>query len=93
MKKRMIILLAILAFLGCATEQNNKPEVVLNEVKIGEAVYVCGCPMMCCNSISRSPGRCSCNVPLKLGTVSRIRDGRVYVAVSGREKAFLLTKK
>jgi len=93
MKKRMIILLAILALLGCATERNNKPKVILSDLKIGESVYVCGCPMMCCNTISRSPGRCSCNVPLKLGTVAKIKNGKVYVAVSGREKVFLIAKR
>lgn len=93
MKKRMIILLAILALLGCAVEKNDKPKVVLSDLKIGESVYVCGCPMMCCNSISRSPGRCICNVPLKPGTVARIKNGKVYVAVSGREKVFFIGKR
>ncbi len=93
MKKRMIILLAILVLLGCAVEKNDKPKVVLSELKIGESVYVCGCPMMCCTSISWNPGRCSCNVPLKRGTVAKIKDGKVYVAVSGREKVFFIAKR
>lgn len=93
MKKWIVILLVIAALQGCAVEHENEPKVVLSDLKIGESVYVCGCPMMCCNSISRRPGRCICHVPLRLGTVTMIRDGKIHVSVSGREKIFYPAKR
>ena len=90
MKKWMIVLLVWIVLLGCTAEHNDKPKVVLDNLRIGESVYVCGCPMMCCNSIARKPGRCTCNVPLRQGIVTLIRDSKVHVTVSGREKVFLL---
>jgi hypothetical protein len=92
LKTRMVILLAVIALLSCTSGRNENPKAVTETYVISESVYVCGCPMMCCNSISKTPnGRCSCNFPLKQGTVSKIQDGRVYVKVSGREKSFLIT--
>ncbi len=93
MKKRMIILLTIVLLLGCAAERTDEPKIVLSQLKVGESVYVCGCPMMCCNSISRNPGRCVCNVPFRLGTVTTIRDGKIHVTVSGREKVLFIKNK
>ncbi|MDD5167951.1 MAG: hypothetical protein PHN75_03960 [Syntrophales bacterium] len=88
----MIILVALIVLLGCTTGHNENPKAELEKLKIGETVYVCGCPMMCCNVIHKTPnGRCLCNVPLKEGIVSRIQDGKVHVKVSNREKSFLIT--
>jgi hypothetical protein len=95
MKRGIPILIALLLLLGCSTGRNENPKTVLEELKIGDVAYVCGCPMMCCNSISRSPGgRCTCNVPLRKGIVSRIEDGRVYVKIDdGREKRFFISNR
>ena len=92
MKKGIIILIALLIIPGCAPGGNEIKTADPEKLKIGETVYVCGCPMMCCNTISRAPGgRCACNVPLKKGSVSGIRDGMVYVkADDGREKRFMI---
>ncbi|MCK9392430.1 MAG: hypothetical protein M0Q01_12800 [Syntrophales bacterium] len=91
MKKGAIILFVLICILSCNAGRKENPEVVLEKLVVGETVYVCGCPMMCCNSISRNPkGRCTCNVPLKQGIVSRIKDGKVYVIVSGRGKTFTI---
>jgi hypothetical protein len=49
--------------------------------------------MMCCNSYSREPGRCICNVPLRKATVSRIHNGKTYVTVNGRVKSLLIPEK
>jgi len=87
-----MLLVAVAALLGCSAQHDTEPKVVLSELRTGESVYVCGCPMMCCNVVSRGPGRCTCNVPLKRGAVSRIRNGKIYVSVSGREKVFSLPK-
>jgi len=93
MKKRMIILLTIIVLAGCAAERTDEPKIILGQLKVGEAVYVCGCPMMCCNSISRNPGRCVCNVPLRRGTITMIKDGKIHVSVSGREKVLFIAKR
>lgn len=92
MKRGIPILIALLLLLGCSTGRNETAKNPLEEFKAGEPAYVCGCPLMCCNSISRVPGgRCTCNVPLRKGTVSRIQDGKVYVKIDdGREKRFFI---
>jgi hypothetical protein len=92
MKKTIITLIALLVLLGCMASRNEMSSADLEQFKIGDTAYVCGCPMMCCNSISRKPGgRCNCNNPMKKGIVSRIQDGRVYVRIAdGREKSFFI---
>jgi len=94
MKKGMIVLFALIVLLGCSSGRNENPKAVLETYEVGDTVYVCGCPMMCCNAISKTPGgRCPCNFPLRQGTVKKIQDGKVYVNVSGREKRFLMTSR
>jgi hypothetical protein len=92
MKQGVIFLIAFIVLLGCTPGRNDVQTADLSKLKTGETVYVCGCPMMCCNSISRTAGgRCDCNQPLQKGTVSRIQDDRVYVRIDdGREKRFFI---
>lgn len=92
MKKGITILIALIVLLGCTAGRNEIQPADLAKLEIGETVYVCGCPMMCCNSISRTAGgRCACNHPLQKGTVARIQDGRVSVKIDdGREKRFFI---
>jgi hypothetical protein len=96
MRKGLILLFVLTVLCGCSAGHNENPKAVVEEFKIGEVVWVCGCPMMCCQSISRDQnGRCSCNFPLKKGTVSKVnkvKSGKVYVqvSVSGREKVFFI---
>lgn len=93
MKQWLLIPFILIILMGCSGNQNGKPGALFEKYNIGESVYICGCPMMCCNSISRSPrGRCACNMPLRQGIVSRIQNGRLYVNVSGREKVFFVAK-
>ncbi len=94
MKKWMIILFVVIVLAGCSAGRDENPKARLESFEVGESVYVCGCPMMCCNSVSREPGRCACNVPLRKGSVSKIHDGRVHVKIDdGREKRFFITKR
>ena len=94
MKKKLIILFLFAVVLACTAGRGDNPKSRIEDYRVGETVYACGCPMMCCNSISKTPkGRCDCNFPLKKGTVSRIQDGRVYVEFSGREKSFFITNR
>jgi len=94
MKKWMIILFVVIVLAGCGTSRDGNSKAALESFKVGETVYVCGCPMMCCNAVSMRPGRCACNVTLRKGNVSRIREGAVFVKIDdGREKRFFLTKR
>jgi len=88
----MIVVLASAILMGCnPSRQDEKLPTSSDPFQIGETVYVCGCPMMCCNSISRNPdGRCICNMPLRKGTVSKIQDHILVVSVFGREKIIFL---
>ena len=88
----MIAIVAATILIGCNHPgQDEKLPSSSEQFQIGETVYVCGCPMMCCNSISRNPdGRCVCNMPLRKGTVSKIQDHILIVTVFGREKIIFL---
>jgi hypothetical protein len=90
--KRLIIAIVVVAILaGCNPSRPDEQLPSPENFQVGETVYVCGCPMMCCNSISRNPdGRCICNMPLRKGTVSKIQDDIVSVTVFGREKIIFL---
>ncbi|MHB8772579.1 MAG: hypothetical protein ACYC7J_16420 [Syntrophales bacterium] len=94
MKKGIIILFIAAALLSCTAGRNESQKADRDNYNVGETVYVCGCPMMCCNSISKSGGgRCACNMPLRKATVSQVRDGRVTVRIEdGREKRFFVRK-
>ncbi len=89
-KPLALTLFAAVMLLSCgAAGRTDNPQRVPEKFEAGETVYVCGCPMMCCQSVSRIPGgRCACNFPLKAGTVSRIQDGKIFVKLSDREKSF-----
>jgi hypothetical protein len=90
-KEWAVIISVFAVSFGCTTALDDKNKIDIGSLKAGETVYVCGCPDMCCNSISRDPsGVCECNYPLKPGTVSKIHDGKVYVMVSDIEKIFLI---
>jgi hypothetical protein len=92
MMKMMIVMFVLITILGCTPVLNENTSVDLSKLKVGETVYVCGCPDMCCNSISKNPGGyCECNFPLKQATVSKIQDNKAYVEVSGREKIFYIS--
>lgn len=90
--KIFIPTLIFMLFIGCNTpDREENSTLITDPFQIGETVYVCGCPKMCCNSISRNPnGRCLCNMPLKKGIVSAIHEDIVIVTVSGRKKTIFL---
>ncbi|MBI5590007.1 MAG: hypothetical protein HY881_05945 [Deltaproteobacteria bacterium] len=92
MIKLLIAVAVAMLLVGCSPSGlDEKQPSSSEEYLMGETVYVCGCPMMCCNSLSRNPdGRCICNMPLRKGTVSKIQDQILTVTVSGREKIIFL---
>ncbi|MCX5882694.1 MAG: hypothetical protein NTU74_13110 [Deltaproteobacteria bacterium] len=87
----MIAVVAATLLIGCNPSRQDEKLLSSEGYQIGETVYVCGCPMMCCNSLSRDPdGRCLCNMPLRKGTISKIQDHIIIVTVFGREKVIFL---
>jgi hypothetical protein len=84
-KSLAIAVLFAAVLFNCSSVRQEEARSVSQEYKVGETVYVCGCPMMCCNIISREAnGRCICNVPMKEGIVSKIHGHKIVVTVSGR---------
>ena len=89
--KWALIIAAFICFSGCLPAIDDKDKIDIRSLKVGEIVYACGCPEMCCNSISKNPsGVCGCNYPLKRATVLKIQDNKIHVKVSGREKIFFI---
>ena len=94
LKKRMLPTIVLIMLFSCTLGGDEHPGLSQRDFRVGETAWVCGCPMMCCNFISRSPGgRCVCNVRSQKGTVVRIEGSKVYVNVSGREKSFTITSR
>ncbi len=91
-KRWTSVLIALLIVLACTRGGGEFPKANPGNLRVGETVHVCGCPMMCCNTISRTgDGRCDCNQPLRKGTVTKIQNGRVHVMIDdGREKRFFV---
>lgn len=47
-----------------------------------DALYVCNCGPSCkCNSVSKSPGKCSCGSPLKMGHVLKVEGDEALVCM------------
>ena len=90
-KALLLVLSMMLVLTGCL--EANRTEKKSESYRVGEDIYVCGCPLMCCNSYSKEPGRCICNVPLRKAAVTRIHNGVMYVTVNGRVKSFLIPEK
>lgn len=88
-----ILLVSMMLILAGGPEshgEEKKPE----PFRVGDVIYVCGCPMMCCNSYSRNPGKCICSVPLRKGTITKIHNRKMFVTVDGgRVKSFFLPEK
>jgi hypothetical protein len=64
------------------------------DLKVGDEVYVCGCGEGCpCLTISRSPGKCTCDKDLVKTKVTKIEGDKAYVEVKGKESAFPMVGK
>ena len=47
-----------------------------------DTIYVCNCGPSCkCNSVSKSPGKCACGSPLKMGHVIKIEGDEALVCM------------
>ena len=64
------------------------------DLKVGDEVYVCGCGEGCpCLTMSRNPGKCTCDKDLVKTKVNKIEGDKAYVEVKGKETAFPMVGK
>ena len=92
MYNRLVITISLLLTLGCERTSTTDVSLPMKSYKIGETVYVCGCPPVCncCVIASFSNGNCACNMPLEQGIVVREKDGSVTIQLDGRQKTIFL---
>jgi hypothetical protein len=86
MKKGLILLFVALSLSFAVVAFADKD---LPVFKAGESVYVCGCGEGCdCLTMSRKAGNCSCGKPLVKGVVSKVDEGKAFVKIDGKDRAF-----
>jgi hypothetical protein len=94
MKKRLVVGLALLFALSAISVSFAAVKGGKISLKAGDEIYVCGCGEKCdCGTISKKPGKCSCDKDLVKGTVSKVVKGKAYVIVDGKERVFKTTGK
>lgn len=55
----------------------------------GEEVYACACGDGCnCNTLSRNPGKCTCDKDLVKSKVLKVEEGMVELNVNGKDQTF-----
>ena len=60
----------------------------------GDEIYACGCGSSCdCSTLSRNPGKCTCNKDLVKSKVIKVEKGMAVIDVNGKEQTFPLTGK
>ena len=90
MKKALVIGMAILLGLvmtgiSFAALKNGQMQ-----LKVGDEVYVCGCGEGCpCLTMSKNPGKCTCDKDLVKSKVTKVEKGKATVMVNG--KPFTIT--
>jgi hypothetical protein len=94
MKKALVIGMAILLGLvmtgiSFAALKNGQMQ-----LKVGDEVYVCGCGEGCpCLTMSKNPGKCTCDKDLVKSKVTKVEKGKATVMVNGKERVFPTTGK
>ena len=64
------------------------------DLKVGDEVYVCGCGEGCpCYTISRNPGKCTCDKDLVKTKVNKVEGDKAFVEVKGKEIGFPMVGK
>ncbi|HMK77608.1 MAG TPA: hypothetical protein VK568_15710 [Thermodesulfobacteriota bacterium] len=88
MKKLLILAIVFgLAFTVFAISDKAKMT-----AKVGDQLYVCACGGGCpCDTMSRNPGKCTCGKDLVKTKVTKVEEGKIYVA--SRKKHFVRVAK
>ena len=81
--RKAVVLLAVLTLVvvAVAFAANPKPA-----FKIGNEVYVCNCPEVCCQTISKHAGKCPCGIDMVKAKVTGTVKGEVTLLGAGWEK-------
>lgn len=92
--KTLVSSLAVLFMLAMTTFAFAAPDSGKMALKVGDAVYVCGCGSSCpCKSMSMKPAKCSCNKKMVKAKVVKIDGDNAVVKVKGAEQTFPMTGK
>ena len=78
-----VIFSLVLVSVAFAAESNKM------DLKVGDAVYVCGCGKGCdCDTMAKKPGKCVCGKPLVKGKVTKVGDGTAVIKTKKGEQTF-----
>jgi hypothetical protein len=91
MKRLLVLVCAVLfafVFVGTAAADAKV------SFKKGDEVYVCGCGAGCdCLTMSKKPGKCSCDKDLVKTKIDKVSKGKAYVTIDGKTQTFKTTGK
>jgi len=81
MKKLLILAIVfILAFATLASADHTRIK-----AKVGDELYVCACGEGCpCDTVSRNPGKCTCDKDLVKTKVTKVEKGKITVESRGK---------
>jgi hypothetical protein len=64
------------------------------DLKVGDEVYACGCGEGCpCQTLSKSPGKCTCGNDMVKTKVTKIEGDKAYITVKGKDIPFAMAGK
>ena len=83
--KKLIILTLVFTMALATLALAAKTKMV---AKVGDELYVCGCGESCpCDTMSRNPGKCTCDKDLVKTKVTKVEKG--MITVESRKKPFI----
>ncbi len=86
--KKWTVLLSVVVSLGIAAF-SVAADTSKMALKVGDSVFVCGCGEKCdCDSMARKAAKCSCNKEMVKAKVTKVEEGKAYVMIDGKERAF-----
>jgi hypothetical protein len=83
--KKLLVLAIVFGLAFTALAISDKARMA---AKVGDQLYVCACGEGCpCDTMSRNPGKCTCGKDLVKTKVTKVEEGKIYVA--SRRKPFV----
>ena len=87
--KKLLILAIVFALVFATFVFADKTKMT---TKVGDEIYVCACSEGCpCDTMSRSPGKCTCDKDLVKTKVTKVEKGKI--TVESRKKPFVSVAK
>ena len=82
--RKTVLLTIIFLFCAALAFADGSGKIVL---KVGDEVYACNCGADCpCKTMSRNPGKCSCNNDMVKAKVMKVEEGQVMLMAASWEK-------